>query len=53
MNCAACGTQTPRLRLAQRYCPPCEARITDTIRKDEERRKPRFARSKDLTGAAR
>lgn len=24
MNCKRCGTQTPRLTLAQRYCPTCE-----------------------------
>lgn len=49
MKCAACGVDTPRLRVTQRYCPPCEARITETIRKDEERR-GRFGRVKDLTG---
>lgn len=49
MNCKACGIETPRLRTAQRYCPQCEARIAETIRKDDERRRPRVYQ-KDFTG---
>lgn len=31
MKCAACGTDTPRLTISQRYCPDCDRRIRAKI----------------------
>ncbi len=47
MTCKHCGIETPRLTLAQRYCPPCERRVTAEIAADE-RRRTRFTFAKSL-----
>jgi predicted RNA-binding Zn-ribbon protein involved in translation (DUF1610 family) len=53
MTCARCAIETPRLTLTQRYCPPCGREVAALIERDTERRRPRFERAKDMTGAAR
>lgn len=53
MICSRCGGKTPRLTLNQTRCPDCQRQVDHLIRKDSERRRPRFASGKDLTGAAR
>lgn len=52
MTCRRCGGPTPRLTLAQRYCPPCGREVDAILRADARRRQPRFA-PKDLSGALR
>ena len=53
IRCARCATETPRLTLAQTRCPDCQRAVDEVIRKDTERRRPRWDRAKDLTGAVR
>lgn len=49
MKCKRCGVDTPRLTLAQRYCPTCAREVDQRIAADEARRRPRFSIGKDLT----
>lgn len=49
MTCKRCATDTPRLTLTQRYCPPCEREVTERVAADARRRTPRFSIGKDLT----
>jgi hypothetical protein len=49
MRCARCGEETPRLTVAQRYCPPCHRDVTAIEEADAKRRAPRFPMAKDLT----
>jgi hypothetical protein len=53
MRCTRCGIETPRLTVAQRHCPQCAREVEQLLRADYERRRPRFARAKDLTEALR
>ncbi len=47
MTCARCGEYTPRLTIAQRYCPQCAREVAAIIALDE-RRRTRFRFAKEL-----
>jgi hypothetical protein len=48
VTCARCGIHTPRLTLAQRYCPPCQREVDAIVAADTRRRMPRFSVAKSL-----
>lgn len=50
ITCSRCGVPTPRLTLGQTRCPDCQRTVDALIRRDTDRRRPRFA-AKDLTSA--
>lgn len=57
MTCLRCGTQTPRLTLTQRHCPPCGREVARlTAPKPEPAFTPAWRRrivARDETGALR
>ena len=52
MHCSRCGDRFDMTRVGQTRCPRCEQEVKRIVELDEERRRPRFASSKDFTRAA-